>query len=378
MASPPLRPTWCEIDLGAVAHNLRQLRGLIGPGTAIYVCLKGDASGCGAIEIARRAEREGVAGFAFGNVDAALACREAGIASPILLYPTCLPETAPNLERHRLMPSLSTLDDVARWDAAAREHLPVFLKIDAGGFRAGALPHEAAAVAAAITGSRRLHLAGVYGHPMTSYGFEDEPYTLSQIDGMNRALAAIDRAGIPVPVRMVSSSAIILGHPEADLNAVDPGRLVLGMPFPAIPGRQAEWRPALVGLKSRLVMVKSLAETGDVVPAPFLTLRPGMRLGLIPFGWSDGYPRRMPAQAAALIRGRRVPLLGPSHSEMLRVDLTDLPEANVGDEVVLLGHSGPERIDLAELAEQWQTSVHDLFPAIGKGLTRRYLEAHPA
>ncbi|WP_130582470.1 alanine racemase [Bradyrhizobium sp. Leo170] len=133
MISAPFRPTWCEIDLGAVSHNLRQLRELLGDGVAVYVCQKGDASGCGAVEIARRAEREGVAGFAFGNIDRALACREAGIESPILLYPNCLPEAAPVLQRARLMPTLSTTEDVARWDAAATAAMPVFLKIDAGG-----------------------------------------------------------------------------------------------------------------------------------------------------------------------------------------------------------------------------------------------------
>ncbi|SDO23294.1 alanine racemase [Ensifer sp. YR511] len=373
MVPASLRPTWCEIDLGAVAHNLRQLRGLLGADVAIYVCLKGDASGCGAVAVAKRAEAEGVAGFAFGNVDSALACREAGIESPIMLYPTCLPETAPILGRNRLMPTLSTLADVTEWDETASERLPVFLKIDAGGFRAGALPHEAVAVARAIAESRYLHLAGVYGHPMTSYGFEDEPYTCAQLRGFERALAAIERAGIRVPVRMVSSSAIVLRHPEADLNAVDPGRLLFGMSFPAIAERQVDWRPALVGLKSRLVLVKSLADVGEVHPAPFLKLRPDMRIGLIPFGWSDGYPRRMSDTATVLIRGRRVPLLAPTHSELLRVDLTDLPDAVIGDEVVLLGHSGEDRIDLTELARQWGVSTHDLFPAIGKTLPHVYM-----
>lgn len=373
MTTLPLRPTWCEIDLGAVTHNLRQLQVLLGPQVSVYVCLKGDASGCGAIAVARCAEAEGVAGFAFGNVDAALACREAGIRSPILLYPTCLPDAAPIMGRHRLMPTLSTLQDVAAWDAAASGRLPVFLKIDAGGFRAGALPHHAVGVAKAIVESRRLSLAGVYGHPMASYGFADEPYTVAQIESFKGTLDAIERAGIPVPVRMVSSSAIVLGHPEADLTAVDPGRLVLGMAFPAVAGRQTRWRPALVGLKSRLVMVKSLAEIGAVMPAPFMKRQPDMRIGLIPFGWSDGYPKHMPKNATVLVRGQRAPLIAPAHSELVRVDLTSISDVGIGDEVVLLGRCGACEIRLEELAEQWGVTTHDLPPIIGKTLPRRYL-----
>ncbi len=265
----PLRPTWCEIDLGAVSHNLRQLRRLVGPEVAVYVCLKGDASGCGALEVARRAEAEGADGFAFGNVDSALACRAAGMERPILLYPTCLPDSARVLEEANLMPTLSTLEDVALWDRAARTSLPVFLKIDGGGFRAGAFPHEAVAIARAIAGSRHLRLAGAYGHPMTSYGFDDEPYTLAQLAAIKRALAAIEAAGIPMPVRMASSSAIVLGHPDADLNAIDPGRLVVGMPFQAVAERRTSWKPALVGLKSRLVMVRALGSRTTSFPHRF-------------------------------------------------------------------------------------------------------------
>jgi alanine racemase len=110
------------------------------------------------------------------------------------------------------------------------------------------------------------------------------------------------------------------------------------------------------------------------MPAPFLTLRPGMRIGLIPYGWSDGFPRTMPERAEVLVRGRRVRLLAPSHSELLRVDLTDVPEAELGDEVVLLGRSGGETITLAELATQWGMTPGELPPMIGRTLRRVYLK----
>jgi alanine racemase len=371
----PQRPTWCEIDLSVVKENLVLLRDMVGPGVAIFVCLKGDASGCGDLAVGRAVQDaavDGVAGLAFGNLDRAVAAREAGIGLPILLYPTCLPEAAPYLERHNLMPTLSTLEDVAAWSRHARS-LKVYLKLDGGGFRAGALPHQAVAVAQAIADSPTLQLAGVYGHPMTSYGPVDAGYTDAQIASCLAAFDAIARAGIAAPIRMLSSSAIILSNPEADLNAVDPGRLVLGHGFPAAPGRERPWRHALVGLRSRLVTVKSLADVGDVMPAPFLPLRPGMRLGLIPYGWSDGFPRRMPPSATALVRGRRVRLLGPTHSELIRVDLTDVPEAQLGDEVVLLGRSDGEEITLRDLGRQWDVDVSALYPLVGKSIRREYV-----
>ena len=157
------------------------------------------------------------------------------------------------------------------------------------------------------------------------------------------------------------------------MNAVDPGRLAIGQSFPAAEGRERNWRHALVGLRSHLVMVKSLEDSGDVMPAPFLPRRPGMKLGLIPYGWSDGYPRKIPENATALVHGKRVRLLGPPHSELLRVDLTDIPAAKIGDEVVLLGRQGEEEITLDELAAQWKVGVSDLYGAIGKSVRRHYV-----
>jgi alanine racemase len=272
------------------------------------------------------------------------------------------------------MPTISTLEDVALWsEHAGAAGLHVFLKLDGGGFRAGALPKDAVEVARAITKSGNLTLAGVYGHPMTSYGPVDTAYTDGQIAACRAAIAAIQQAGIDVPVRMISSSAIILSNPEADENAIDPGRLVLGVDFPAAPGRLLAWEPVLTSLRSRLVMVKSLAEPGDVPHAPFLPLRSGMRIGLIPYGWSDGYPRQMPPTATALLRGRKVRLLGPTHSELMRVDLTDAPDAKVGDEVVLLGRSGDAELTLDDVARQWGVSVAQLYPAICKQIHRVHL-----
>jgi alanine racemase len=366
------RPTWCEIDRSAITHNLATLGGMVGPKVGIYVCVKGDASGCGDIEVSRTAEKAGAAGVAFGNLDRAMAARQAGVHLPILLYPTCLPDSAPALEAHGMMPTISTMEDVAAWSSHAKS-LKVFLKLDGGGFRAGALPHQAPAIARAIQNSNTLTLAGAYGHPMASYGPVDPVFTDAQINSCIDALKQIAVAGIDVPVRMVSSSAIILSHPHADLNAVDPGRLAIGQSFPAAAGRERTWRQALVGLRSHLVMVKSLEDIGDVMPAPFLARRPGMKIGLIPYGWSDGYPKRIPENATALLHGKRVRLLGPTHSELLRVDLTDVPEAKLGDEVVLLGRQGNDEIGLEELAAQWKVGVSDLYGAIGKSVRRHYL-----
>lgn len=371
--SPTYRPTWCEIDLGAIEHNIGQVKSLVAPAVKLYICLKADANGCGAIQVARTAERAGVDGLAFGNVDAALECRRAGVSLPILLYPNCLPEAAPVLEANGMAASLSTAEDVDAWGAHARSCLQVFLKLDSGGLRAGALPSQAVEVAAAIARHPRLVLAGVYGHSLATYGKTVEGAVEHQVSNFQKIVTRIEQAGIAIPMRMFSSSELILSHPSADFDAVDPGRLITGVEFPSIEPRRRTWRPAFVGLKSRLVMKKSLADVEPHGSAPPFELRPNMTIGLIPFGWSEGYPRQIGSDATVLINGRRVPVLAPIHSELMRVDLTDAPEASVGDEVVLLGRSGAAEVTVEELARQWGTSSFGLFTRIGRSVTRRYV-----
>lgn len=371
------RPTWCEIDLGAIKHNTRQLKEMVGRDVQLLVCLKGDALACGAERIAAICEQSGADGFAFGNIDAAIACRRAGVSLPMLLYPNCLPESASILEEYRLIPTISTMEDVHGWERHVKSSLDVFLKIDSGGLRAGAAPRDSQRIAVAIASSKRLRLAGVYGHTLASYHVDSngvaEKGPQKQLEVFLGALMSIEDARIEIPIRMFSSSEIVVSQPEADLNAVEPGRLVLGLDFPAVASRERVWMPALVGFKSRIVTKKRLDIAFASKQPSFFPLRDEMVIGLLPLGWSDGYPKTLPKLATALVRGKRVSLLGPVHSELLRIDLTDVPEAEVGDEVVLLGASGSEQILLHDLAQQWGVSVADVYTGIGKTLPRVYL-----
>ncbi|CAH1689863.1 Alanine racemase [Hyphomicrobiales bacterium] len=362
------RPTWCEIDLDAIEHNFKFLRRLVGPDVKIFACTKGNAGGCGFVGVATFLESVGADGIAVGNVDDAMAIRRAGGTLPILLYPSCLPMSARALAANRLMPTISTLDDVEAWSAQAQGPLEVFLKLDGGGLRVGALPVDAIQVAQAVMASRHLRLAGVYAHPVTSGNFDTAGYYRPQIDTIVEVLKQLDAAGIVPPIRMVASSEIILSYPEVDFNAVDPGRLFTGTQFPAVKERQGEWRSAFISLKSRIVMKKPLHDLSGIAFVPnFFPRRENMIIGLIPIGWCDGYPRVLPEGAYALVKGKRVPILGPVHSELLRIDLTDVPDADVGEEVVLLGRSGGAEITLEELSVQWN---------VPQGIVRHSIRAH--
>ncbi len=204
---------------------------------------------------------------------------------------------------------------------------------------------------AAVQGARRLKSVGLYGH-FFSYGADatDADYQW-QFAQFNAAQKAAESLGLRPPVVMVSSTSAVVKYPEMDLSGVDPGRLLFGLDA-AGKRAQGKFRPAFVALKTRILIRKILAMPPMGVAPPF-PVRPGMSIGILPIGWGDGLPRRLPEGASALVRGKRAPLLNPVHLEHLRIDLTDVPEAEPGDEVVLIGRQGDEYLALEEVAESW-------------------------
>lgn len=366
---PPGRAVELEIDVGAIVHNAKAVQKALSPGCRLYACLKGDAYGCGIRHVAPALASIGVDAFAVGAVEDALEIRRAECSQDILLYPNCMPDCAPVVERERLTVTLSSIDEAVAWNSAASRTINAFIKIDVGALRAGVLPREAAALGDALRELRRLRIAGAYAHFHLPDPAGMRPYAEWQFGNFKRAVTALAGKGLEIPVQMVSGTAALLEFPHMDLDAVDPGRVLFGLGFPRVV-RQLELRPALAGWRARLLLVKEVNanDTGQFA-APF-ALRAGQRVGVVPVGWGDGLPRRLPESAVALVRGRRVRLLAPSHFEHVRVDLSDVPEARYGDEVVLLGSQQDACIELKELAAWMDRDPLHLLGTMPRHLSR--------
>jgi alanine racemase len=338
-----------EIDVGAICANARTVMQAIGPKTRLYACLKGDAYGCGIALVAPALAGAGVRQFAVGSVDDALAIRQAGIDGEILLYPNCLPDAIESVESNALTITINGIDEARAWNGAATRRLPAFIKIDVGALRSGVMPRAAGELAKALRELDKLDVVGAYAHLHLPDPVRMRSHALHQLAAFHAAVSEIEATGLRLRTKMVAGTAALLEFPEMDLDAVDPGRMLFGIGF-AGTTRALALRPAIRRWSTRLLLVKEVSAT-DVAPyaAPFALTRP-MRIGVAPFGWGDGMPRRLHPDACVLVRGRRVPLLPPSHFEHMRVDLTDVPGARYGDEVVLAGRQGEGVIRVAELA----------------------------
>lgn len=346
---PLWESAWREIDQSAIVSNYRAIRAAIGPGTKIFACLKQDAYGFGAGKVASLLSAVGADAFGVVSIADAMAVRRAASGTPILMYPGIGPEAVDLVRDLDLTISISGEEDLQGWLATGTP-LKVFVKVDLGLWRAGVVPANLLRLVNLCSSQSNLAVVGLYAH-LSEFG-DAGSSAHAQVACLTPLLEELRAEGqLPATV-MVSSSESLLQHPEFDMDAVDPGALLFGLTGSRAGRRTLSIRPALSAIKARIVALKTCHDSMEGPPG-LPGYHPAMRLAVLGIGWGHGVPRYFGSSASVLVRGRRAPIVLPIHLEHLRIDVTDIPEAMLGDEAVLLGSSGADRITLPELARAW-------------------------
>lgn len=360
---------WREINLSAIAHNYRAIRSAVGRDVKIMACLKQDAYGCGAGQVAAVLDAEGVDGYGAVSLQDARHIRERSPEKPILLYPGISPNCGSIVDELGLTVTISSLAELEIWSYAVRK-LSAFIKVDLGFWRAGALPAEVAGLLACATRLSNVQIRGLYAHLSELPG--SGPHAIEQCSRLKQLLVAMEKAGNRPGTIMLSSSDGVLRHPEMDFDAIDPGALLFGLANMTHARRPLSLRPALDAIKARVVSVKRVDDS--IGPVPDLPgYRRNMRIGVLAIGWGHGLPRSLALGACAIVNGRRAPILPPLHLEHLRIDLTEVPDASFGDEAVLLGFTGRDAIGLSELSANFNTDDVGVYCGLQPSLTRVYV-----
>ena len=368
-AAAQLRGSWYEIDLGAIRHNYQQLRAQLPANVRVYACLKRNGYGCGAGPVAGALASEGADGFAVASLVDAIAIRKMGVRQPILLYPGPLPTAGRMVESLNLTVSVSSIDELERW-RSVMSRTRVFIKVDLGFFRVGATPQEAGALLAAAHAYPDLQVDGIYAH-MSELPTSKPSDAIDQLARMRAILAEAEARGDRPLIAMMSSTEGVLTHPDMDLDAVDPGALFIGSPEGQQPTRHLTLQPALKTICTTVIAVKRVDASLGPVPA-IPGFQPNMILGVLGMGWGDGLPRQIPRNAEAIVGGKKAPLLPPAHLEHLRIDLTNVPDTQIGDKVVLLGSQGDHVIAHDEIAGLWGTDIIGLYASLRDHIPRIY------
>jgi alanine racemase len=379
---PPLpRTAWLEIDLDALRGNLAALRDLAGPGVPVRPVVKADAYGHGAVPVALALEAAGADGFCVAAIDEAVALRAGGVSRPILvLYPVSADWVS---EAARLGIALvagdgtalaATLRAAAGLDPA--RPLGIELEVETGLGRGGILASDLVTAARQVASARGVVLAGLWTHLQAA---EDDALREAQVARFEAAASALTAAGIRLPSRHVAASAGLIAGGIHAYDGVRPGLAIYGL-VPdeldpaAVPLRVTAGLRPVMSLLARPVRVADLPEGWGISYGPtFRTTRPS-RIATLPLGYGDGWPRALSNRASAIVRGRRVPLVGNVAMDAVMADVTDVPGPPVdgADEFVLLGASGDERITAGELARMRTTNSWEVVTAMSRRLPRVY------
>jgi alanine racemase len=363
-----VRPTWAEVDLGAVAHNVAVLAEHVAP-AEVWAVVKADGYGHGAVPVAQAALGAGAHGLAVALVEEAVVLRDAGIDAPILLLSEARPDEFLELAALDLRTVLYTPGGIAAAADTGRP-LRVHLKVDTGMHRVGAQPGDAVALAQAVVDVPNLTLEGVWTHCAVA-DEPDRPETAEQLRRLDEVLAALAVEGIEPELVHAANSAGAIAHPAARRSLVRAGIAVYGIdPSPELAG-VVPLRPAL-RLRSAVTLVKRVAAGEGVSYGLRHTFDRETTVVTVPIGYADGVRRRLGLlHQDVLIGGARHPMVGVVTMDQLMVDVGDTPVA-VGDEVVLLGTQGAEEVRATEWAEKLDTIAYEITCALGPRLPRRY------
>ena len=368
--------TWAEIDLDAIAHNVRAIQAHVGPDTAIIAVVKANAYGHGAVPVARTVLESGATRLAVARLEEGIQLRQAGITAPILVMGYTLPAQAPALVHWDLTPTVNTPEGAQALSAAAEaagRRRAVHVKVDTGMGRYGLLPDEVVDFVRALAALPGLTLEGLYTHFAVA-DLADKSYTHQQFNRFLEVVQAVEAAGFSIPLKHAANSAATLDLPETHLDAVRPGLILYGMRpsdevEPAIP-----LRPALT-LKSHVARLRTLPPGSSIsYGRTYITTRP-TPVALVPVGYGDGYHRLASNRGAVLIRGRRAPILGRVCMDQLVVDVSDIPDAAQDDEVVLIGRQEDEEITAEEVAGWFETINYEVTTSLLPRVARRYVRS---
>ncbi len=375
-AGVEVRPTFAQIDLAALEHNLAAVQSHVGSARVLAV-VKADAYGHGAARASAAFVEAGAWGLAVSLVEEGVQLREAGVLAPIVVLGGVAPASADVLVHRRLTPVVWSVPQLERLSEAVRRtgarQARVHVKIDTGMTRLGVLPGDLAPLLDwfARDQGRTVTFEGVMTHLACADDCTDELSSKRQLTVFEDCLSTISAAGFSPPLRHACNSAGLVRFPGAHFDMVRPGI--------ALYGSASAQDVQLAGLRESMSMRSSVLAVREV-PAGVrvsyggrVQLERSSRLAIVPVGYADGYPRNMSGSAQMLVRGHRCDVVGSITMDVSMLDVTDLPGVRAGEAVTMLGTQGLGQIDLHEMADWSGTISYEVTCGVSKRVPRHYV-----
>ncbi len=377
------RPVWAEISLQAILHNLRAIRKQVGAQRKILAVVKSNAYGLGAVPVAKALQKAGTEWFGVTCANEGVELREAGIRKRILILTGFWPGEEKRLIQNNLTPTVTRVDDLGHLERSAKaaggkSRLRFHLKINTGMNRLGISADEVESFARTLAGCKHIVLEGTFTHFASA-----EDFTARQTNEQEKVfLGCLERMralGVSPGIVHMANSGAICARPSTWADMVRPGAILYGYYQSFDPPQkkqevmgQVALQPCL-SLRARIISLRNVpVGEGVGYAARFVTKRPS-RIAVINAGYADGVVRALTNRGWALVRGRRVPLVGTISMDLTTLDLTDVPEAVLGDVVTIYGKDGDASIEVSEVAHEIGTVTSDLLCALGRRVPKFYV-----
>jgi alanine racemase len=361
------RPTWAEIHLDHLTHNFHCIKKQVGPEVKILAAVKADAYGHDAVIVARHLEQLGCDWFGVALPEEGIILRQSGVTRPILCLGGFYNDQAALLLEYKLTPEIYDLRLLEKLDAAARARDTVatyHLKVDTGMGRLGVPFDELESFLVHAGRYERVRMDGLLTHLASANEPSKDEFTRQQIERFERAVEMVKAAGHRPTYYHLANSAALYRHSRTWGNMVRPGGALYGLFSPA-----TDLRPVM-SLHTRIILLKTVpAGSALGYGGTVVTTRPS-RIATLPIGYQDGYCRAFSNTARVIIHGWYAPIVGRVSMDLTLIDVTDVPEAAVGDEVVLMGEKDGLSVTATELAQKARTISYEITCGISRRVPR--------
>ena len=376
-----LRRTWADVSLDNLSHNYEVLRRAV-PSTCRFLgVVKADAYGHGAVPVSRHLEELGAEYLAVSNMEEAIQLRRGDVNLPILILGYTPARYAEDMARMGITQEVHSLEYARELNdllSGTDQRLKVHLKLDTGMARLGFFCQDRQRVLEQlleITRMKHLEVEGMFTHfPVAdSLDPEDVAFTRSQFETFRSFVDAMDNAGARPEICHCCNSGATILYPQYAMDMIRPGIATYGIaPSRSLEGR-LDLRP-LMTLRSSISQIRSYP-AGVSVSYGRTYVTPSPRtIAVVCIGYADGLSRRLSGHVSFLLHGIRVPVVGRICMDMCMIDVTDVPEAKVGDKVTILGAGRDDVISVCDLARQLNTIPYEILCDINKRIPRIYLD----
>ena len=353
--------TWTEVNLDAIAQNVKNIKKLIGEKKELMAVVKGNAYGHDILEVSPVVLENGATRLAVARLEEAIFLRKAGITVPILVLGLPLKQQAEFLVSYDITPAVCEFEMIEKLSESAvqmNKMTKIHLKVDTGMGRIGIFPYDVLRFIKRIKALKNVEIEGIFTH-FSVADEKDKVYTEEQFRKFIEILTILEKEGIKIPIKHVGNSAALLDLPHMWLDMVRPGIAIYGL----YPSKEVKKTINLIPaqqFKTKIVFIKELPLGESISYGRTYITKRRMRVASLPVGYADGYNRLLSNQGEVLVRGQRVPIIGRVCMDQCMIDVTNLTQVEIGDEVVLWGRQGEEMITVEEIAQKIRTINYEI------------------